>query len=175
MNVERFWQLVESSRQGADPVRSAGNMERQLGELRALLLKLPPEEIIEFRNQFFEQMNLAFKWELWGAAHIIAGGCSDDGFSDFRSWLISMGRRVFEGALSNAESLLDVADAPGLEDVFFEDFSAVPAQVYAERTGRELPVYEGPHPLTPAGEPWSEDGRELEQRFPKLWARYRVG
>lgn len=173
MNIDRFWKIVDSSRRGFDPGKAEGNMERQLGELRRLLLDLPPEEIVEFRDHVFEQMNVAFRWELWGAVYLIAGGCSDDGFADFRSWLISMGRRVFEGAVSNEESLLDVADAPGIEDVFFEEFPGVPAQVYAERTGHEIPAYEGRSPLTPAGEPWSEGGGDLKRRFPRLWARYR--
>jgi hypothetical protein len=172
MDIARFWQLVESSRRGFNPNNAEGNMERQCGELRALLLKLPPEEVLSFRAHLFELMKVAFRWELWGAAYLIAGGCSDDGFADFRGWLISRGRRVFEAALVDAESLLGPADAPGVEDVFFEEFPAVPARVYEELTGREIPAYDGGRPLTPAGEPWSEDGGDLERRFPMLWARY---
>ncbi|QRK09060.1 DUF4240 domain-containing protein [Archangium violaceum] len=122
-------------------------MQQQLGELRRLLLQL-------------------------GAAYLIAGGCSDDGFTDFRSWLISMGRRVFENALSNAESLIEVVDAPGLEDIFFEEFRYVPEQAYEELTGHEIPTYEEPTPVDPVGEKWSEEEGNLARRFPKLWARY---
>ncbi|HYO57969.1 DUF4240 domain-containing protein [Archangium sp.] len=173
MNVDQFWKIIESSRRGFDPGRIDGNMEQQREELRGLLLKLPPEEIIGFRNHLLQQMDEAFHWDLWGAAYIIAGGCSDDGFADFRSWLISMGPRVFEAAASNAESLVEVADAPGVEDVFFEEFQYVPAQSYKELTGRELPAYAGHSRVEPAGEKWSEDEGNLERRFPKLWARYR--
>jgi DNA-directed RNA polymerase specialized sigma24 family protein len=175
MNVDQFWKIIDSSRSGFDPDRIDGNMEQQREELRRLLLKLPPEEIIDFHNHFVEQMNKAFHWDLWGAAYIIAGGCSDDGFSDFRSWLISMGRRVFEDAVSNAESLVDVVDAPGVEDVFFEALQYVPAKAYEELTGRELPAYAGPSLAAPAGDRWSEEKGNLEQRFPKLWARYQQG
>ncbi len=175
MNVDHFWQLIESSREGFDPGRTDGNMEQQREELRKLLLKLPPQEIIDFRNHLLEQMNAAFHWDLWGAAYIIAGGCSDDGFVDFRSWLISMGRRAFENAVSDAESLMEVADTPGIEDVFFEGFPEVPAQAYGELTGREIPEYAGHSPINPAGEKWSDNERNLEQRFPKLWARYMRG
>ncbi len=170
MNAEHFWQIIDSSRSRFDPARAEGNMEQQLAELRDALLRLPPGEVVDFANHFRSQMNRAYHWDLWGAAYIIAGGCSDDGFEDFRSWLISMGRRVFEDALSNPESLLDVADAPGVEDVFFEAFSHVPAQVHEERTGRELPPYPRAVPTVPSGERWSED--ELHQRFPRLWDRY---
>lgn len=172
MNTEQFWKLIESSRRGFDPDRVDGNMQQQLEELKRLLSKLPPTELIDFRNQFLEQMDAAFHWDLWGAAYIIAGGCSDDGFVDFRSWLISMGRRVFEEAVAHAESLVDAADAPGIEDVFFEEFQYVPAQVYEEMTGSEIPEAPRQPPAEPAGEPWSEDEGKLERRFPKLWTRY---
>lgn len=173
MNVEQFWRIVESSRRGFDPTRTDGNMEQQLGDLSLLLLKLPPEEVVDFRNHLLERMDAAFHWDLWGAAYIIAGGCSDDGFVDFRAWLTSMGRRTFEDALLNAESLVDVAVAPGVEDVFFEAFPNVPAQVYEELTGREIPEYTGPSRVHPAGARWN-DGDDLKMRLPKLWTRHRA-
>ncbi|PTL81915.1 DUF4240 domain-containing protein [Vitiosangium sp. GDMCC 1.1324] len=173
MNLEQFWKIIESSRRRFDSGRVDGNMQQQLEELRTLLSKLPPQEIIDFRDHLFAQMDAAYHWDLWGAAYIIAGGCSDDGFVDFRSWLISMGRRVFEDAVSNPESLLTVVDAPGIEDVFFEEFQYEPAQAYEELTEREFPPYAGHSPATPAGRKWSEDEGNLEQRFPRLWAKYR--
>jgi hypothetical protein len=147
-------------------------MERQQEELRKLLLRLPVEEITCFRSHLLEQMDAAFHWDLWGAAYIIAGGCSDDGFTDFRAWLISMGRSVFERALSDAESLIDVADAPEVEDVFFEEFLYVPARVYEEVTGREIPAYAGHLRSEPSGNRWSEEGGDLQRRFPRLWKKY---
>ena len=41
-------------------------------------------------------------------AYIIGGGCSDDGFWDFRSWLAVRGKRVYLVALRNPESLARV-------------------------------------------------------------------
>jgi hypothetical protein len=173
MNIEQFWNIIDASRRGFDPERLDGNMQQQLEELRRLLSKLPPEEIIAFRDHFLSRMDAAFHWDLWGAAYLIAGGCSDDGFADFRSWLISMGHRVFEDAGAHADSLLDVVDAPGIEDVFFEEFQYVPAQAYEELTGQEIPTAPGQPPVEPAGEKWSEDEKKLARRFPRLWARYR--
>jgi hypothetical protein len=172
MDLERFWKIVESSRSRFDPAWADGNMERQLEELRKLLLKLPPEEIVGFRDRLLELMDAAFHWDLWGAAYLIARGCSDDGFADFRGWLISMGQNVFERAVFDAESLVDVADAPGVEDVFFEEFLNVPARVYEEATGREIPAYTGHFRRVPAGDRWSEKGDELQRRFPGLWKKY---
>jgi hypothetical protein len=36
---------------------------------------------------------------------LINGGMSDDGFTDFRYWLISRGRDVYERALADPDSL----------------------------------------------------------------------
>ncbi|MFL5344582.1 MAG: DUF4240 domain-containing protein [Hyalangium sp.] len=172
MDLERFWKIVESSRRGFDPGQVDGNMARQLEELKRLLRALPPPEVVGFRDRLLEQMDVAFQWDLWAAAYLIAGGCSDDGFTDFRGWLISMGRRVFEGAMADAESLADVADAPGIEDVFFEEFLYVPTRAYEESTGHQIPEYTGPLHDAPSGDKWSEEGSELRQKFPKLWEKY---
>ncbi len=172
MDIERFWEIVESSRQDIELDGADGNMERQLDGLRRRLLELPPEEIVDFRDRLLERMNAAFQWELWGAAYLIGGGCSDDGFTDFRGWLISMGQDIFERALADSESLVDVANAPGVEDVFFEEFLNVPAHAYEEATGRKIPEYTGQIPSEPAGKKWSEEGDELERRFPRLWKKY---
>lgn len=175
MNADQFWNIIEASRRRLDPSQATGNMERQLEDLKSLLLELPPKQIIGFRDRFREQMGLAFRWDLWGTAYIIAGGCSDDGFVYFRHWLISMGRRIFQEALADPESLASAADAPGVEDVFFEEFGYVPAEAYEEASGRELPPYQGSTPRIPRGDPWSSAGEDLPRRFPKLWARYHRG
>jgi hypothetical protein len=172
MNTDQFWKMIEASRRRFDPLHANENMERQLEDLRRLLLELPPKQIIGFRDHFREQMDIAFHWDLWGAAYIIASGCSDDGFVYFRHWLISMGQRVFQEALVNPESLAGVADAPGVEDVFFEEFAYVPSEAYEEATGRELPPYAGQVRPFPQGEKWSSAGDDLKRRFPALWARY---
>lgn len=172
MNADQFWNIIEASRRRFDPLHASGNMERQLEDLRRLLLELPPKQIIGFRNLFREQMDAAFRWDLWGAAYIIAGGCSNDGFVYFRNWLISIGQRVLQQALADPESLADVADTPGVEDVFFEEFAYVPAEAYEKASGQELPPYTGDTPQLPKGEPWSSSGDDLKRRFPKLWARY---
>jgi hypothetical protein len=55
-------------------------MEALRTELRALSL----DEIIAFEVAFRRYLNEAYTWDLWGAAYVIHGGCSDDGFEYFR-------------------------------------------------------------------------------------------
>lgn len=167
MDKARFWQLIVASRK-----RAQGSMEAQVRELSAALAALPPPEIEQFQRIFYEHMDAAFHWDLWGAAYIIGEGCSDEDFIDFRAWLISMGPEVYSSALQSAEHLADLAARDDIEDFFFEEFNYVPGQVYEERTGSEMPFIDRQVRSEPEGEPWDEDESVLPQRFPRLWAAF---
>ena len=97
-------------------------MDLQCDALKEELLKLSPKEIVSFDTHFTQAMDEAFHWDLWGAAYLMGDGCSDDWFDYFCRWLISLGRPAFDAALKDPDSLADVARAPGVEDVFFEQF-----------------------------------------------------
>jgi hypothetical protein len=99
MNEDQFWDIVESSKAAAD-----GSFEDHANKLASRLATLEPEEITVF-SRVFDALNIrAYSWDLWGAAFLINGGCGDDSFADFRSWLISMGREVYERARADPES-----------------------------------------------------------------------
>jgi hypothetical protein len=167
MDINRFWQIIADTRTDADASDPDGNMDRQVEHLRDILSKLPPDEVRDFDRHFAERMNEAYRWDLWAAAYIIEGGCSDDGFMDFRSWLISMGQDVYNKALQEPESLVDSAANPTVEVCSFEEFQYVAGEVY----GNELD-HGVKHPQEPAGEPWEEDDEILQKMFPQLWAKF---
>ncbi|KKK81763.1 hypothetical protein LCGC14_2810190, partial [marine sediment metagenome] len=144
-----------------------GNMDRQIERLTKLLTDLPPEEVRDFDRHFAQCMYDAYRWDLWAAAYIIEGGCSDDGFMDFRSWLISMGHDVYERALADSESLVDHAADPTVEVCAFEELQYVASKVHGDPMDHGLE-----HPAEPSGEPWEEEGDDLERRFPRLWAKF---
>src|SRR5262249_6772329 len=54
---------------------------------------------------FSKYMSQAYTWDLWGAAYVIGGGCGNDGFEDFRGWLISKGPAAYENAPKDPEAL----------------------------------------------------------------------
>lgn len=133
-----------------------------------------PEEIVAFQKHFDTFHAQAYRWDLWGAAYVIGGGCSDDGFIDFRAWLIARGQKVFEAALKNPESLTGVVTEDD-GDCQFEGFQYVASEVWEEKTGRgmdDFPRSDVPCPDEPVGQQWSEEGDDLRQRFPKLWAKF---
>lgn len=170
MELDRFWQIIEQSRTDFDPDRSDGNMSAQAARLKQVLSELNPKEIGAFSNRFSELFHSAYRWDLWAAGYIIEGGCSDDGFMDFRYWLISMGRTVFDNAMADVESLADVAFGDGIEVCSFEGFGYI-----ADELLRTMGVSESDagimvfkHPDAPAGDEWDDD--DLPNCFPKLTA-----
>ena len=93
MTLKEFWEHIEKTRR-KDP-------DAHVERLIARLAKLPPNKIIEFAHRWNELHRASYNWNLWGAAYLINGGCSDDGFDYFRDWLLLQGRKVYEGALKN--------------------------------------------------------------------------
>jgi hypothetical protein len=169
MNIDQFWNLIGASRSGFRPDHADGNMERQIEAVRELLSKIPANEVREFDDQMHSLLIEAYTWDLWGAAELVGGGwCSDDSFTDFRSWLISMGRNTFEEALVDADSLAGPAFLPGVEDVFFEQFQFVAGDVFEEMTGQEIEDYTESYPDHPRGSKWWRTVDDLRERYPRI-------
>jgi len=184
MTEDQFWDLIEQSR-GVQPARR-GFLQKLIGggghtsggqsfldKLRVLLNALQPAEVKDFKVIFDRQIARANSWGLWGAAYVIMGGCSDDGFEYWRAWLISQGREVFERAITNPESLAAL-NLGSPDEMELEELAYIAPEIFESKTGndlyQELPKRDGP--MEPAGEPWDEDSDALKSRFPLLWAKY---
>ena len=61
--------------------------------------------------------------------------CSDDGFIDFRAWLIAQGREVYLAALKDPDSLADVEP---YGNCCFESLSYVGDATYRQLTGEDV-------------------------------------
>ena len=122
-------------------------------------------------------MRRSYSWDLWGAAYVVHGGASDDGFEYFRCWLISKGRGVFAKVTAEPDSLAAIL-VPNVEGVLeFEGLAYAARKVWGEKTGRpsnEMPnaanmIYPG---LRPSGTKFDEDAAHLAKRYPNLWRRF---
>ena len=131
MDEDDFWKLIETSK-----MNSQGNYEKQQDELADELIKLDAIDILKFDNRFRTFRGNAYKWELWGAAYIMNGGCSDDCFSDFRGWLIGQGNEAYYNAMSNPETLV-IIDHDMDDD--WEGLSYVPMTCYEQKTRNQMP------------------------------------
>ena len=164
----RFWAVVEATAQG-DPDQSA-----QSAALRSALGKMTVAQVEEFDRVFQQKMRESYRWDLWGAAYVIRGGASDDGFEYFRRWLISRGRAFYEQALADPDGLAEIVPADAVE-LEYEEFSQIAMEVWAEKTGRnpsEMPMETGQASSGPLGEPMQEDEAWLAEHYPKLWKRF---
>lgn len=167
MNIDQFWKLIEDAKKAAN-----GEEGEMLESLADALSEHEPEDIQAFNDHLSACMRSSYTWPLWGAAYIMNGGCSNDGFDYFRAWLIANGRATFEAAVKDPESLATATLIFGEDEMYeMESFLYVPSQVYEDATEEELQF----QPMSgdePAGERWEEDSEDLEKRFPKLWAKF---
>ena len=174
MTEDEFWEHIRATRH-ADPAEHADR-------LTARLAKVPEEEILDFIHLWDEASWRAYRRDLWGAAYLINGGCSDDEFQYFRWWLILQGRVVYEAAITDPDSLAEVLDGedeveavvgPGREAWFaatgtVEDHAGYDAFNRARKFRHPKP----PMP-PPLARRWDfDDDNEARRRFPRLAAMY---
>lgn len=165
-----FWKIIESTK--------SGNVseDAQASELRNQLNKLHTDDLAKFIGVFDRLMYKSYYWDLWGAAYTISGGASDDGFEDFRKWLISRGKDFFDQAVANPDRLAEMIELNYQGDTTFEEFSYIPLEVWLAKTGKQatdLPKAKDTlYPSEPIGEPFDEDAEHLAERYPNLWARF---
>ncbi len=169
MTEERFWEIIQRSFD-----KCGGDLDEQEAALADELRPLSPEEIQAFNKIFEEQRKRAFTSGLWGAAYIINGGCSDDGFWYFLSWLISRGKVCFEKAVDDPDSLAEYPEHLEDGDAEFETFAYVACKIHETNAG-EMPS-NGVTIGEPAGPDWEEDDDEgFKKRWPKLYQKYLAG
>jgi hypothetical protein len=175
MTRKEFWEHIRASRR-VDP-------EAHQERLTKRLAKLPVPDILDFDHWWDVALAEAYHWNLWGAAYLINGGCSDDGFEYFREWLILQGRELFEAAVKHPDSLSDVVDAD--EDCYeCEGRPAWYAWFAATKTEQDEAGYDmllaalnKRHPkklkARGMGRRWNfDDDAAVRKRFPRLAAMY---
>ncbi len=160
MDENEFWGIVDLAR------RHSGTDDRGfLDSVAASLRKMTLNEIIAFDECLMEFRRIAYRSNLWAAAYIINGGCSDDGFEYFRMWLISCGRRAFEEAIEDPATLVSHLRMERSWDAELEEFLYLPRRVYRDLAGSEMPLRDHA-PVELVGEEWSEE--DLPSMFPDL-------
>jgi hypothetical protein len=164
MNEDSFWQIIEEC-------FSRGNPDERLEAYVARLEELPHEEVVEFQRVLNSVMVRAYRWDLIGAACFLGCGQSDDGFEDFRAWLISLGRETFENVLADPDLIVTFPyDESPTEEWHCEDLHMTPSEIGGEEDDEEWPYLQDPD--SPAGEPVEMTQGVLKKRFPKFWERF---
>ncbi len=160
MDINTFWELIEYGCHSDEPEEVLKNK----------LAALTPDELISFQEHFDRRFDAADTWDLWGAAYLIGGGCSDDGFIDFRYGLISKGRDIYQKAITNPDSLATLGDDIEIEN---EMFGYVASSLYEQKTSKEMPDTPSADQSDTLGTEWDfDDESENLKRLPLLSALY---
>ena len=175
MSKHGFWNLIAE-------VKAACGQEQDkyMDMLKNRLKEMGPDHAQDFHDIVHAYEKLAYKYGLWSAAELM-GYISDDGFMDFRAWLIAQGKEVYLAALADPDSLADVEPYGGCQ---FESFSYVASEVLNTLTGGD--AYDSMDPdgfdalvLELAkgiqygkGIDYPYEWDELEQHFPRLCEKY---
>ena len=129
INQDSFWDLIHEAKNACGQ-----DMDAMLAYLKDRLVSMGPTQAQNFHDIIHVYEDLADKFGLWDAAGIMKEyGCSDDGFIDFRAWLIAQGREVYFAALADPDSLADVVP---YGDCCFEQLSYVGDYAYEQLTGK---------------------------------------
>ncbi|MFB9235904.1 DUF4240 domain-containing protein [Plantactinospora siamensis] len=168
MKTDDFWAVIDQARAGgpADASAIAARVTAELAEREA-------PEIAAWARHLDRVLAASQKADLWGAAYLINGGCSDEGFDAFRGWLLAQGRPVFAAAVADPDSLADLpavrqAAVTGLEFESTEMLEAA-AQAHRRSTATELPPPEQPVVRPDVADFWDfDDPDQVRAQLPRL-------
>ncbi|HEX6345555.1 DUF4240 domain-containing protein [Umezawaea sp.] len=186
MDEASFWALIERS---AAATRTPAE---RLTWLTTHLASLPPPDITDFQVLLDHVRGRADTWRHWGAANLVLGGCSDDGFFYFLAWLVGLGRAGFTAVAADPDALADLAPVQRLattdpdawptdEPLDWEGLDYVAREAHRRRTGdhdgldADLAARRHASMVSPEpdGEPWDFDALpELLSRLPRLSALF---
>jgi hypothetical protein len=158
---ETFWKIIERVEK-----KSRGDLEAACAAFTKELQALDDDTLVRVEISFCDAMKRSYDWDVWAAAYVIHGGCSDDSFWDFRAGLVALGKDVFEAALEDPESLASVRDV--VDRTIFEGFQYVPEEVLEERGLKSKGV--SYNAGSPSGKQFDED--DLPARFPRLHKKF---
>lgn len=160
MDEHLFWDLIEQAKdKSSSPLGRSSQLTNLLEGFSASAIKI-------FASMFEEKLVESFTWELWAIAYITLGGCSDDGYKDFRAWLISEGKDVYRSTKANPEALIDLTDRP----MQLQGMLNAADDAYYSRTNKPLVLKKRQLKAEPAGIPWTDE--ELPSRYPRTCRKF---
>lgn len=161
-----FWRIVEAARTTSPTAR-----ERLLA-VDAALSKASRRELDAFDEALWAWFGALDRHDLWAAAETLMGGCSDDGFIDFRAWLLLQGRAAVLDVVRDPDVLAGwtMSEDPRLEGLLSVTATHRPGPP-APRGATALDTSTWPADRLQDFE-WTE--QDCERLFPRLSARARA-
>jgi hypothetical protein len=183
MDIAAFWDIIEAARARTGPDQPFDQA------LTGCLASRTRQDILEYHARFHQMHAALYRWDLWAAAYLIGGGCSDDGFIDFRAGLIAQGRDWYEKAAAEPDGLADNpavvgAGGGGAQDpLFYEAVNYAAPRAFGQPGGEEgfyaaWDRFRGPrdqrgHDAVDMGEDFDfDDPEQMRRRLPRLAALF---
>jgi len=173
LDENKYWTIIEKS------FLSSSDYNIQRTKLLKELTQLNPKEIIGFDLRTTKLLKDSYISEMWCAAYIMKGGCSDDAFEYFRCWLISKGKDIYYKASKNPDALSEI-EKKLFFDYELEPFLYMPNEAFMLKTGKEIYDYrdmetflkvEGYYPQIEFN--WQEDNpSSMKKICPKLFQKH---
>jgi hypothetical protein len=164
MQESDFWRIVDDASREGDPYEG----------IKSRLCDLSRQEILSFHHIFTKALAAACSFPLLAANFAIASYVSDDGFREFRAWLISQGSDKFGRALIDPESIADWLDKDCVDGIDGAPMLAVAQDAYIETYGDDDDFLQRAtfEPDPRIVQDWPENKAEYRRKWPKLVAKY---
>lgn len=127
MNKKEFWQTIES----VNRMVPDGNHEMVVKQMCEELLRYSPQDILDWHLILREYNRAAYRNDLWAACTALGAHASDDGFVDFRTWLISQGKNIYMDAMRDPDTL--AANPHTGKEMNFEAFGSCAIDAYRKK------------------------------------------
>lgn len=165
MDEASFWSIVEDARRDAD-----GDPELMAEALASRFGDADDETLRGFQTRLVEANMRLYTHPHAAAAEMICGFVSDDVFTDWRSWVITLGRDTYELVVRDPDNLAGVEDLSGGCGGLGEFFGAAVAGIWFDRHGYEtdFPIVE---PIDPPTGDNVTDHPAIRASLPRLSAR----
>lgn len=165
MDEAPFWARIHAA------FSSAEDLEEGIERLSEALEALSREEVVSFQVVMNAVMARAYTNDLISACCFLGFGQSDDGFEDFRAWLVAQGQATFESVVRDPDVLADLPfDESPTEEWGLEDLHMLPGEIGGEEDDPDWPYLDDPEAL--GGEPVVFEKAALRERHPRMWERF---
>lgn len=175
MDKDTFWHIIDS----VNSEVSGFDLEGVLRVTQEKLQAYSPQEIAVWANYLRQYRDLADTSGVFAASCALNEYMTDDGFLDFRAWLISRGKEVYLAALKDPDSLAGM-EIP--KCTRFELYGYVAYDAYREICEDDVYAEMDMNPLTKAQKedicseieyyPHQITMGNAESHLPNLYAKY---
>ncbi|WP_067141248.1 DUF4240 domain-containing protein [Oceanivirga salmonicida] len=135
LNEDTFWNIIELSLENTE------NIDEQKEFLISELGKMSIQETLGFKLRLNDLTNNIHTSQMWCAAYLMNGGCSDDGFDYFKNWVVSKGKDTYYRAKENPDSLSECFNQENEGEFEFESLDYVAVEVFEKKTGKSIYDY----------------------------------